>query len=138
MSSRLDWKRQSTEAPLTGRVLAHDIPAMESMDAQMVTGHDDYPSRHLTWAIASNDGVVSRLHIDTSGLATASMIVHGRKWWVVGQPKSEDTDPKRIKLFKKWDDDVISADYQWEAICLDKGDVLYVWNSVSTLLADWT
>ena len=127
VSSHLELKRRHIEITLTGRVLAHDIPAMENMDAQMEAVHDDYPARHLTWAIASNDGVVSRPHIDTSGLGTASLVVHGRKWWVVGQPlNSEDTDPKHINLFEQWDDDAISADYRWEAICLDKGDVLCV------------
>ena len=55
-----------------------------------------------------------------------------------GPAEQGGTDPKCIKLFKEWDDDVISEDYRWEAICLGKGDVLCVRDDGSKSLTDWT
>lgn len=108
------------------RELAHDIPAMQNIDGQMVTHHDNYPNRHLTWSIVTCEGVVSRPHIDTSGLATASFVVYGRKLWIVGEPKNEHlaAHTAETELFRHWSDEKISPDYRWEAMCLDVGDVL--------------
>lgn len=98
---------------------------MQNIDGQMMAHHDDYPNRHLTWAIVSNEGVVSRPHIDTSGLATASFVVHGRKLWIVGEPQEEyAVDTSRTGKFLNWSDEKISTEYRWEAMSLGVGDVL--------------
>lgn len=99
---------------------------MENMDGQMKTHHDHYPSRHMTWCIVNHEGVVSRPHVDTSGLATASFVVHGRKLWIVGEPKDDHLSAvtAQSELFHKWSDEKISQDFRWEAMSLDVGDVL--------------
>lgn len=44
-------------------------------------------NEHTSWAIASTEGVISRVHVDTGGLCTVSMPLTGEKYWNVGTPR---------------------------------------------------
>lgn len=102
---------------------------MQSMDAELEDQHDDYPNRHLTWAIVTSEGVVSRMHIDTGGLATASYILEGEKWWVVGCGipdvcRMDQSMPSCTETFTTFNPDRVTPGYHWEGISLRKNDVL--------------
>lgn len=98
--------------------------AMQSMDGNLMDHHDDYVCRHLSWAIVSSAGVVSRIHFDTGGLATASMILEGEKYWVIGEPERGGRLVDSTVNFANFRDDHVSSHYRWEGISLRKGDIL--------------
>lgn len=100
---------------------------MQHMDHLMRFAHDDYPVRHLLWSIISSADVVSRLHIDTGGLATASWILEGEKYWVVGEPLPDylpELQRRSILPFTTFRDDYVDPGYRYEGVCLGKNDVL--------------
>lgn len=77
----------------------------------------------------SSAGVVSRLHIDTGGLATASRILTGEKIWVVAEPKRHYGEPNevvgRTYAFADFRDNRVEyMTYRYEAMSLRKNDVL--------------
>lgn len=90
----------------------------------MTQHHDDYVCRHLSWAIVSSEGVVSRIHFDTGGLATATMVLEGGKYWVLGEPidgvRSVDNTTTGCYFW----DDCVNSSLQWEGLSLRKNDVL--------------
>lgn len=100
---------------------------MQNMDHHFSDHHDDYPVRHFTWNIISSPGVVSRMHIDTGGLATASWVLEGEKYWVVGEPLPEYRDllqRRSIMAFTSFRDNYVDPGYRYEAMSLRKNDVL--------------
>lgn len=106
--------------------IAHDVSAMYGFDARQWS-HQSYTAGHLSWAIVSSAGVVSRVHLDTGGLCTASFVLTGHKYWVVATPLPEFRDvldPRRVDVFKDWSDEEVDDRYRWEAISLCPGDVL--------------
>ena len=76
------------------RALANHGTVMEWYRYDTNTHHGLQPLSDLSWSIASSKHATSRFHIDTAGLATGSIILTGKKYWVVardplfGQPDS--------------------------------------------------
>lgn len=102
---------------------------MQNVDQQMPEAHDAYPNRHFTWTIMSSAGVVSRLHMDTGGLATASRILHGEKIWVLAEPirrrvESNDLIARTDAFGAFRDNQVDDYHFRYEAMSLRKNDVL--------------
>lgn len=107
--------------------IAHDVAAMHGFDARQWGPHQSYPAGHTSWAIVTSAGVVSRIHFDTAGLGTALFVLTGHKYWVVANPLPKhrhDLDPRRVGVFKDWDDEFVDNRYSWEGVSLFPGDVL--------------
>lgn len=102
---------------------------MHGFDARRWAPHQNYPAGHTTWAIVSSAGVTSPVHCDTAGLGTASFVLTGHKYWVVGTPRPEHRDRldiRRVGVFSEFEDDLVDDGYRWEAMSLVPGDVLQV------------
>lgn len=97
---------------------------MQNADGNMSTHHDDYVCRHLSWAIVSSAEVVSRIHYDTGGLATGSMILEGEKYWVLGEPERGERPTDSTYNHTYFRDDYVDPSLRWEGLSLRKNDVL--------------
>lgn len=101
---------------------------MEAFDNKTQDGNDTYvPNSHTSWAIASTPGVVSRLHTDTSGLATVSLPLTGEKFWVVGSPRPEyaaELGDGNLRLYAEFDDEKVDPRYRWEGVSLNQHTAL--------------
>lgn len=90
--------------------------------------HDTYiPRAHTSWGIVSTQGVVSRVHMDTTGLATVSQPLVGEKFWAVANPRPEfeGIEDGDIDKYLKFSDDYIDERYRWEAVSLTNRNALY-------------
>lgn len=106
-------------------MLATHERIMDYIDYEENTHHSAKPSSHLRWSIGTTPDVSSRLHVDTGGLATASMILNdeGAKWWAIGKEKNPERQPDSMLAFEKFDPGK-AGDFEWDAVLLQKGDVL--------------
>ena len=100
---------------------------MEWHDHSQGAVHEPKPAAHQSWAIASSQDVVSRIHIDTCGLATASVVLTGKKFWVVGDPLpvgSQRSSPDSVRAYEKFDSAEPDKFLRWEGVTLRPGNVL--------------
>jgi len=88
------------------------------------THHEPKPSNDLSWAIATNSGMTSPIHIDTAGLCTAIFILTGSKYWCIGTPVEQAQDPKGVHAFDDFDPLKAESSLRWEGVILSKGTVL--------------
>lgn len=93
------------------------------------THHDLQPSSDLNWAIVSTQDATSRFHYDTGGLATASIVLSGQKYWVVsrdpGDGLSEGCDAGRTRTrFIQHNSSTIYDDERFEGLLLSQGTTL--------------
>lgn len=87
------------------------------------------PSSDLSWGIVSTRDATSRFHFDTAGLATASVILNGQKYWVVsrepGDGLSEGCDVGRARtVFVNHESHIIREDERFEGLLLSQGTTL--------------
>lgn len=83
----------------------------------------------MAWAIVSSEHASSRFHVDTGGLATASMILTGAKYWVVSRDLGDNmTDsgdaPKWRNFYGQQSDTEIGEEERFEGVVLGKGTTL--------------
>ena len=101
---------------------------MQVFDSEVQNAFDAfYPVNHTSWAIVSSEGVVSRIHLDTAGLATASFILTGSKYWAVAEPcvdKQVELEITRTDVWSSIRDEEVAPRSRWEAVTLTRGDVL--------------
>lgn len=100
--------------------LACDVRAMQLYDYRTNQRDSYVPTAHTSWAISSTPGVVSRVHVDTTGLCTVSLPLTGEKLWAVATPIPgvagiEDGD---VTKYVEFHDSKIDRRYRWEAVSL--------------------
>ena len=88
------------------------------------TIHDQKPSAHLSWAIASSEGCTAPIGVDTGGLCTAVFILHGSKYWCVGNPIQDAQNPKSITAYDNFNPMEAESSLKWEGVQLGKQTVL--------------
>lgn len=70
----------------------------------------------------------SRIHVDTQGVGTASLMLNeeGGKYWVVARPKrgAQHLAPEYVSAYLEFDDDKPVAGYDWEGVLLTEGCLL--------------
>lgn len=106
-------------------MLATHERVIDFVDYEDNAHHSAKPSSHLRWSIATTPDVSSRIHVDTCGLATASIILNdeGAKWWALAREKNPERKADSMLAFEKFDPGK-AAEFEWDAILLQKGDVL--------------
>lgn len=106
-------------------MLATHERVVEFIDYQADRHHSPKPSSHLRWSIGTTPDVSSRIHIDTCGLATASIVLNdeGAKWWALGRAKDPKRNADSMLSFEKFDP-ARADEFEWDAVLLRKGDVL--------------
>lgn len=84
------------------------------------------PSGHLRWSIATAPDVSSRIHIDTAGLCTASVILNpeGAKWWAIGAETNELRTANSLVGYENFNTNKDAGVCDWDAVLLRRGDVL--------------
>lgn len=110
------------------RAIASDVTTMEALDhttsstrsGNLLRSHD------TSWAIISTAGVISRVHVDTGGLGTVSMVLTGEKYWAIGEPRSRVSGDLRhsTNAYADFDSGTINPHYRWEAVSLTPGTAL--------------
>jgi len=93
-------------------------------DYLLNTIHDPKPSTQLSWAIASSEGFTSPICVDTGGLCTAVFILHGSKYWCVGNPAQDTQNPKSITAYDDFNPMEAESSLKWEGVQLRKQTVL--------------
>lgn len=108
-------------------MLATHERVIETIDYEENAHHSAKPSSHLRWSIGTTPDVSSRLHVDTGGLSTASVILNneGVKWWALGREKNPRRRADSLLAFEKFDPSK-AGEFEWDAVLLKRGDVLYV------------
>jgi len=87
------------------------------------THHEPKPSNDLSWAIATNSGMTSPIHIDTAGLCTAIFILTGQSTGALNSCGTS-SDPKGVHAFDDFDPLKAESSLRWEGVILSKGTVL--------------
>lgn len=97
-------------------------------DVQEDYVHKAKPLSDLSWSILSSPNATSRIHCDTQGLSTASLILNeeGGKYWVVARPKKgvNDIGPEYVAAYHKFSDDEAHPCYDWEGVLLTENCLL--------------
>jgi hypothetical protein len=88
------------------------------------THHEPKPSNDLSWAIATNSGMTSPIHIDAAGLCTAIFILTGAKYWCIATPMEQTQDPKSVHAFDDFDPMEAESSLRWEGVLLSDRTVL--------------
>lgn len=96
------------------------------MDYQDELEHAPRPSGHLRWSIATTPDVSSRIHLDTAGLCTSSVILNpeGAKWWAIGQEKDVTNMADSIIAYENFAANKDRGVCDWDAVLLRRGDIL--------------
>lgn len=88
--------------------------------------HAPRPASDLSWAIATTGDVTSRVHVDTAGLATASVMLRGTKLWCIQDDRRQPQyQPKTPGAFDRFNSSRGGPrEMPWEGVLLQAGDVL--------------
>ena len=97
---------------------------------------------HLQWCLVGGKGSVSPFHVDGEGLGTALVVLEGQKYWIMATRIREDERVTSIdSLRPAWNPYYLNEGdnancFCFEAIHLQKGDMLWVWFLISEYMAD--